>query len=199
MSDQSEEVKMGSTIWQSQLTEPPRVSLEFFQFHAEKKARSLKNERGMFYVLVAIILVVWGISVFKHGLVINGPMDLVFRIFELLFSLALVCMVLHIRKHVRIASLVTDAGVIGGLAVYRSELERLLQISRREWHVLFYVAPSYFTLLIGGLIFDQRPGKVWRYGLTIATGALGAGFAFWVGRKKTRCLQRELDAVASLK
>jgi len=199
MSDQSEEVKMGSAIWQSQLTEPPRVSLEFFRFHAEKKARSLNIERGMFYVLVAVILVLWSISAFKHGLVIKTSMDLVFRIFELLFSLALVCMVLHIRKHVRITSLATDAGVIGGLSVYRSEIERLLQISRREWQLLLYVAPSYFTLLIGGLIFDERPGKIWRYGMTVTVGIIGGSFAFWAGRKRTKCLQRELDALASLK
>ncbi|MES1189510.1 MAG: hypothetical protein ABUS47_00390 [Steroidobacter sp.] len=200
MNDHDEEVNMGSTIWQSQQVEAPRISLEFVRHYSEKRRRSLKNERNMFYLVVAAAFAYWSVSTFRHGFVIGeGPMEIVYSISTLLFSLVVVCMVLHMHKHVRMKSPSADADVAGGLAAYRSELERLLQISRREWQVLLYVSPSYFTLLIGGLIFDQHPGKLMRYGALIAAGIASACFGFWVGRKKSGCLQRELDAIASLK
>ena len=199
MSDQYEEVNMGSTVWQSQQVEAPRISLEFIHHHSERKGRSLRGERDMFYLVTAGAFVYGCISVFKHGFVVDTPMDIVFGVFVSLFSFAMVYMGFYVHRHVRMKKLSVDADVVGGLAVYRSELERLLQLAHREWHVLLYVAPSYFALLIGGLIFDQRPGKTGRYASLIVAGVLSVTFALWVGRKKSRCLRRELDAIASLK
>lgn len=200
MSDQHEEINMGSSIWQSQTVNVPHVSLEFVHHHAGKLRRSLSKERNMFYVIASGACVVGALSAFR-ALSATGTdaMNVVMGIAALLFSLALIGAAFYVRNNVKAKEIEKESGIVAGLAVYRFELERLIRLTYREWHVLLFFIPSYLTLLVGGLIVDQRPGKVMRYGATIVAGVVSACFAIWVGRKKRQCLQRELDAINSLK
>lgn len=200
MNDQHEEVNMGCSIWQSQQVEAPRISLEILHHHSGKLRRSMSNRRNMFYIIAAMASVIGFISVFKQWSAgSRSPMSIVLDISTLLFIPAIVCMAFYLREHLHMKQIERDSDVLGGLAVYRSELERLIALADREWRVLLYLVPGYLTLLVGGLIFDQRPGKIWRYGLTVVAWVVIICFSFWVGRKKSRCLQCALDAVASLK
>jgi len=198
MSDQPEEVKMSCSIWQSQSADTTNVSLESVRRQSEKRRRSMSNERNVSYIIATVACGTSAMSGFKFLTTADSPVNVVFGLSALLFSLALMAAVVYTQKYLRVKKFEIESAVNGGLAVYRSELERLIKLACKEWYVLLFFVPSYLMVLIGGLMFDERPGKAWRYGLTVVAGVASIGFAFWVGRKKSRCLQRELNVIDSL-
>jgi intracellular septation protein A len=154
----------------------------------------------MFYLIASGACVAGGLSAFK-ALSATGTdaMNVVMGMAALLFSLALIGAAFYVRNNVIAKEIEKESGIVAGIAVYRSELERLIQLTYREWHVLLFFLPSYLTMLVGGLIVDQRPGKFMRYGLTIVAAIISICVTIWSGQKKRQCLQRDLDAIASLK
>jgi len=198
MSDQDKETDMSCSIWQSQSIDASNISLESVRRQLEKRRRSMNSESNMFFIIATLACGMSTMSGFKCLAATNGnPTNLVFGLSALLFSLALIAAVVYTQRRLRVRKFEIESPA-GGMAVYRAELERLIRAAYREWHVLVFFVPSYLVLLIGGLIVDQRPGKFMRYTLTVVAGAVSVGFTLWVGRKKSRCLQRDLDAIKSM-
>jgi len=177
--------------WQSMTGAGPAVSLQYVR-HRMSALESQARRRNIAEYLGALMgyaILVWAFfsiegAMLRTALVVIGV--------GATYSLFRWYRVANVRK------LDEPAGIGDGLAAYRSELERQHAARHNNWR--WYIAPSLpgtVLLLIGSfLISPQRIGA-----LVLAASFASAwiGSIMWMNARSATRLQREIDALDSLR
>ena len=191
---------LGRQAWQSQQVQAPRISAEYVRFLVE---RLDTTERRLRLLMVASTLfiaavVVWTF-VFKPKFPPPEPLLSLVRAGACLALLSVVYITRIVWRRRKVRQGAQDEVATEGLQAYRGELQRLRNYCFREshWHLLF-LTPGPTVLLLGGMLYDPRPGKVAFYGLIAVLFILVSLFSVWHGRREGRRYQREIEAIGTL-
>lgn len=199
MNNQTEEHNMGSTLWQSQALDAPRISLGFVRHQAERLNADLRHELLGAYlgIIISMVALCWSFVALPPG--VNQAMAWVIRLAVLLAIPASLYSVFQIRRRNNKLSVAAGAQVVPSLDAYREELKsrQNFYASALGWSLL-PIMPTVLVILIGEFIFDQRLNA----GIRFAVFVFFMIFAFLLGGKyyryKINKLRRELDALATL-
>ena len=85
---------------------------------------------------------------------------------------------------------------VNSLEILDSRFGVLSQPSAR-WSIWPFV-PALIVVFIGGGLYDDRPGKLWRYGASAVVAIVGTALGLIHYRHKGEQFQRELDALADM-
>jgi len=198
VSNRNEEHNMGSSIWQSQAIEAPRLSLEYVRHQAAKLNVDSRRELGVMYIAIGAAVIMTVVLLLLPGtkapvLVNSMRVGAVLLVWGAVYALAKIRRWMHPTGS-------DGETVMTTLEIYRAELQR-----RRDyysymgsWSSLWPVAPGIAVMLLGQVLFDTLPGSVLRLGIVsfLVVAGLWSGFAMYRG--KLREFQRELDALSSL-
>ena len=190
---------MGSTLWQSQSIEAPRLSLEYVRHQATKLNADRRRELVMMYVgmgAMAIAVVVVFLMQARNSLALLN----LFRIGVVLSALGLVYTLMQVRRRTHALSDGDGEKVMTSLEAYRAELQR-----RRDyysymgnWRAQLPAAPGLGLLLLFFVLFDTGPGNARLLGIFCLLVVIGTGFGVAFAWAKRRKFQRELDALSTL-
>lgn len=197
MNELDDEGRAARNVWQSQVLTAPRLTTQFVQHQSDRLDADRRREIRIGWAGI-------GACVLLVAAVMLNPLDVATSMTDtlrltavlLLFASAYLIYQLHQRSHTVSAQV---EGVIGSLAAYRAELCRRRDLYRDAWKwSLWPVLPALAVVFIGGALHDDRPGKLWRYGLSAVVAVIGIGLGIIHYRRKGDQFQRELDALASL-
>jgi len=198
VSNRNEEHNLGSSLWQSQAIEAPRLSLEYVRHQATRLNADGRRERGVMYVAIGAAVIMGAVLFLLPGA--KAP-ELVnwMRVGIVLLVLGATYALMKIRRWTHPAG--RDGGAVAtSLEVYRAELQR-----RRDyysymgsWRSLWPAAPGIVVMLLSLVLFDTLPGSARRLGIVclLMVVSLWSGFAMYRGKRRE--FQRELDALGSL-
>jgi len=199
MNNQDEEHNMGSTLWQSQSLDAPRISLEFVRYQAEKLNSDFRKESYGVYagVIVSVLGLWWVWSVFP--LEAYHQLTWVMRLGMSFLIPAVVYGAIKIRSSGEKLSIADGEQIYQSLHAYRIELQRrrVLYFWMSRW-VMLSTVPGVLVIIVGGIVFDPRPGKAMRYGMSALIATVGFLLNHWFYRCKARKFQRELDALTTM-
>jgi hypothetical protein len=104
----------------------------------------------------------------------------------------------QLRQRSRSISTQAD-GLVESLSAYRCELLKRRDLYRHSWRWSTWpILPALLVVFVGGGLFDDRPGKLWRYGLGALVAVIGSAAVIFYYRRKGDQFQRELGALASM-
>jgi hypothetical protein len=198
MNNQTEEHNMGSTLWQSQSLDAPRISLEFVRHQADRLNADLRHELIGAYlgVAISVIALVWAFFALPGGGV-NPPMTWVLRATVLLSIPASLYSLFQVKNRNNKLSVAASAQVVPSLDAYRQELKgRQDFYASALWWSLLPIMPSTFVFVVGVMLFEgSNVGKRFGVAALMAVVFLLGG---WYYRWKLTKFKRELDAVATM-
>ena len=189
---------MGSSLWQSQAIEAPRLSLEYVRHQATRLNADRRRELGVLYVAIGAAVIMAAVLLLLPGTKAPALINTM-RVGIVLLVLGAVYALTKIRRWTHPAGSDGEK-VVTSLEVYRAELQR-----RRDyysymgsWSSLWPAAPGIGVILLGLVLFDTLPDSAIRLGIVclLVVVSLWSGFAIY--RSKLREFQRELDALNAL-
>jgi hypothetical protein len=200
MSDITEEKHVGSTVWQSQPSDAPRISLEFVRHQAEQlnSAWRWEQRKGIGATIATVVFLI--VLAFPPRFF---PKDWAFlwslRAGVFLLTGAAVYLLFSKRRRGRLVTADNDISVVHTLDAVRSELQRRRDYYLGNWRwSIWPVIPAMVVVFVGTALYDPRPGKLIRV-FGVLGGALVATLLEALYKNgKGRKYQRELDALASL-
>ena len=199
MNQQHVESKVGNTVWQSQVLDAPRISLEYVRHQAEKLNSDFRRESNIAYAATATSAMLLLVVFFKSSAQIFDPFAQVLLLGSFTVLLATVYLTIQVRKRGAVLRTQVHEPVVHSLDAYRAELQRRRDLYLGPWRwSLWPAVPVLAVFLVGGLLYDQRPGKLARYGLAGVFSILWTLYCWWHYRRKGQQFQRELDALATL-
>ncbi|HEY6620848.1 MAG TPA: hypothetical protein VIY68_14985 [Steroidobacteraceae bacterium] len=191
----------GNAVWQSQIREAPRISLQYVRRQAERINADIRRETrlgyfGTAFCAAAGLLVVfapapgWSVARAPAAIVI------VIQLTALLSILACAYTVFQIRLRGKLQRAMEHEQVMQCLHAYRTALERRRNHYATAWRwALWPVIPAVVTILGGTLLFDERPHKWLRLSLAAAVCVLALLLGAWVSFRRSAWFQKELDAL----
>lgn len=190
---------MGSTVWQSQTLDAPRISLEFVRHQTERLNADLRHEMIGAYLglIVSVVALIWSFFGLPAG--VNELVARIIRFGVLLGLPASIYIAFQIKRGTKKLHVVDGSPVIQSLNAYREELERRQHFYAGVlgWNAL-PILPSAFLIIIGGLSFDHRPDAEMRFGLFALVVTITSLVGGWYYRSKLRRFRRELDALTTM-
>lgn len=197
MNDRTEDENMGSSLWQSQTLDSPRISLAYVHHQAQKLDAEQRRELLGVYAMLAANLLLLVYAFVKSAEFASAAFVLGLRLGVLLLVVGAVWLVMKLHRNRRPMRL--DSTVVQSLDAYRVELERRRRYYMRAlWVSLWAMAPALVVIFACGILYDERPGKLLRYGLSAAFVAITLPICAMVARRKGKDVQRELDALATM-
>ena len=197
MNEIDDQGRAARDAWRSQAVEAPRLTVKFLQHQADRLDAERRREIYLGWAgSAACVLLFATLCLNPHGMV--GSMTPTLRVSAVLLLLGCAHLVYQLHRRIHAVSAPLE-GVIASLAAYRSELRRRRDFYRDAWRWSgLPTVPVLAVIFIGGGLYDDRPGKLWRYGLSAIVAVVGIGFGIIHYRRKGDQFQRELDALASL-
>lgn len=199
MNEQHEGSNMGRSAWQSQTLDAPPISLAFVHRQVEKLNFDFEQHATITYLSVALCVIVSLVSMLKP-MPSGDAMGYVNRIGAVFAALGALELARQVwRRRSKLAAR-TDESILQSLQAYRAELQR-----RRDYYLdmwrwsLWPMLPSLCTIIIGGLIYDDRPRAGLTYALLIVFAVVVTLLGVWHYRRKGDGFQRELEALDTLK
>lgn len=199
MSTQKEGANMSNLVWQSQPLDAPRISLEYVRHQAEKLNSDVRRENYLIRIVAIVCAVLLVLLVILKP---SDPPPIAFTrvslggAFLLLFGV--IYTAFEVRRRGRVLAIGKEEGVVRGLEAYSIELRRRRDYCLDWQWSIWPIAPAVVVMLVGGILYDQRPNKVIRYGLVSVGCVVGTLLGALRVRRKGRKYQRELDALATL-
>jgi len=199
MNEQHEGSNMGRSAWQSQSLDAPPISLAFVHVQVEKLHADFKEHAVLTYLSVAMCVVLALFTFFKPASAL-GAIEYVNRIGAVFAALGALEIARQVwRRRSRLESRPDDT-ILQSLQAYRAELQRRRDYYFDTWRwSIWPILPCMGTIIIGGLIYNNRPGAGRVYALVTAISILAIAVGVWHYRRKGLDLQRELDALDTMK
>ncbi|MBB6094111.1 hypothetical protein HNQ60_002992 [Povalibacter uvarum] len=195
----NEENRMEKSAWQSQPLDAPVVSLAFVHHQASRLNKDFRQQKGLMYWALGIMVAAGLVTVFRDPPSDIGPMLYVMRVGILLALAGAVCVVLEMRSRARMLQSRDDVTVTQSLDAYRSELERRRDYYLHSWRwSLLPMLPAALVLIVGGMIYDPHPEMLSHYGLIVVFAVAFTAAGVWDHRRKGHAYQGELDALGTL-
>lgn len=191
---------MSTQVWQSQPVEAPRISLEFVRHQVEKLNSDIRRKHRLRYVIAIMSTALVVQAAFWHSPV-QQPESFtqVLRLAAVLFLLGMVYVISQMRRRGKVVAAQKDEKVVQSLDAYRTELQRRRDYYLGAWRwSLWPIVPTIIVILVGGVLYDQRPNKLIRYALTAVWCVVAMLLGLWCQRREGQKYQCELDALASL-
>ncbi len=199
MNNQSEEDNVGNTVWQSQVLVSPRISLDYVRHQAEKLNADFRRESCVAYAATATSVMLLLVVLFKSSAQIFDPFAQVMLLGSFTVLLATVYLTIQVHKRGTVLRAQAHEPVVHSLDAYRAELQRRRDLYLGPWRwSLWPAVPVLAVFFVGGMLYDQGPGKLARYGLAGVFSILWTLYCWWHYRRKGQQFQRELDALATL-
>jgi hypothetical protein len=197
MNELDDEGRAARNVWQSQVLLAPRLTVQFVQHQSDRLDADRRREVRIGWAgLGACVLLVAALMWNPLGVV--SAMTDTLRLTAVLLLLACAYLIHQLHQRSRTVSAQVE-GVVGSLAAYRCELRRRRDLYHDAWKWSIWPAlPALGVIFSGGALYDDRPGKLWRYGLCAVVAVIGIGLGIIHYRHKGDQFQRELDALASL-
>jgi len=199
MNEQHEGSNMGRSAWQSQSLDAPPISLAFVHVQVEKLQADFKQHSVLTYLSVAMCVVLSLFTIFKPASTLSaiGYVNRIGAVFAALGALEIARQVW--RRRSRLESRPDDT-ILQSMQAYRTELQRRRDYYFDTWRwSIWPILPCMGTIIIGGLIYNNRPGAGQVYALVTAISILAIAVGVWHYRRKGLDLQRELDALDTMK
>ena len=151
------------------------------------------------YLSVAMCVVLALFTFFKPASAL-GAIEYVNRIGAVFAALGALEIARQVwRRRSRLESRPDDT-ILQSLQAYRAELQRRRDYYFDTWRwSIWPILPCMGTIIIGGLIYNNRPGAGRVYALVTAISILAIAVGIWHYRRKGLDLQRELDALDTMK
>lgn len=178
-------------LWQSQLIEAPRLSLEYIRHLAGNLERGIRRRAALNYIVCALACGFYGWAGWQFAS--DRPLLLGAVAWYGFFA---IYVMIRLRRYVASQTTPKEAGVLDTLRFYRKQLERQRDFRRWSWQ---WGIPAMFpglALQIAAMIVYAMPRKsfvqmivvvvVWSVVGSVATEA------------RARRSQREIDALDSL-
>jgi hypothetical protein len=180
-------------LWQSQVAEAPRISLEFVRHNASSLERRIRWRNLLEYGGCVIACGLFGSSAWQE--LALKPLRAAAAV---CFGL---CVLYAVYQRHRLAGAEpspADAGVLDTLRYQRRQFARQLEWRRRGWrYVLLALLPG-SALALASAYFEYDPVPWTRMGLLVLGLVVLTGQAVWRSELGARRLQREIDALDSL-
>lgn len=204
MDSPTEEKNVSNAVWQSQALEAPRMSLQYVRHQAEKLNSDARRELGLAYLSAILSALVLGLFVFAPSawwaaLHIPASLARVLQLTVLLLLLASAYLTQQVRRRGKVLRIQGCEQVMESLEAYRNELRRRRDYYLGAWRWSRWpLIPAIAVILVGGLLYDPRPGKWLRLSVAALVCVLGSLLGTWIYARKGNDFQRELDALASV-
>jgi hypothetical protein len=204
MNSPTEEKNVSNAVWQSQALESPRISLQYVRHQAEKLNSDVRRELRLAYIGTISSALALGLFVFPSAslravLHIPTSLVLVIQVTVLLLLLASGYLTHQVRRRLKMLLTREHEQVMESLEAYRTELQRRRNYYLGAWRWSFWpLVPAIGVILVGGMIYDERPGKWLRLTLAALVCVLGSLLGAWIYARRGNDLQRELDALTTL-
>lgn len=182
-------------LWQDQVIDAPPVSLQFVRERILNLHDRARFRRIFEYVVgvISVALAAW--FVWKFPLAQGLPIT---RAGVVLTAIAAVYVTFRGHQLIAAEDLSMQAGVLDALTFYRRQLRRQIDIRRSARGYLLPFAPGGIVCL-AAIPLEHQPVPWMRFGLAIAWTILWTAVSLWMIEKSARRLERELDALDSLK
>lgn len=184
--------------WRSQTLNAPQLTVQFVRHQADRLDQDRRREmRIIWAALGACLLLTVTIIANPHGAIVN-PMSQTLGLASVLLLAGCAYLVYELSRRSRAATAQVD-GLVENLSAYRSELRNRRDLYRHGWRwSIWPMLPALSVIFVGGGLYDDRPGKLWRYGACAVLAIVGTALGIIHYRRKGDELQRELDALDSL-
>jgi len=177
--------------WQSMTDTAPAVSLQYVRHRMsmlESQARR-RNAAEYFGAVVGFAVLVWSFFDVQNTL---------FRIALVTLALGVTYSLFRWYRAGSVKSLEGPVGIGDGLVAYRNELERQHAARHDNWR--WYIAPSLpGTALLLVALFLMGPGRLGPFVIAILFISAWIGSIMWMNARSAARLQREIDALDSLR
>jgi hypothetical protein len=191
-------------LWQSQPLESPRISLPYIRRQAERLNSDIRKEIRLGYFGVIMGAVAFALFTFAPApawstVHVPAAIELLVQMTALFVFVGAAYHTFQVRRRGKLQMTTEQEQVMQSLQTYRLALERRRNHYLSAWRWSFWpLFPSVAVVLGGGLLFDERPGKALRLGLSAAVCAASFLLAAWISSRKGREYQKELDALKTL-
>jgi hypothetical protein len=180
-------------VWQSQLTDAPRISLEYVRHQARGLESRTRRRNALEYGTGIVAFILFGFSAWQEWP--ERPIMV-----ASLCWFALWCLFYVYRWHGRAAVKPApgEDGVLDTLRYQRQQLERQRDVRRQSWRWWSPAVLPGFALFLVSKVIEQNPlplNEIVFLMLWVVAGvAISVGFL----EGEARRLQREIDALDSL-
>ncbi|HEX3950396.1 MAG TPA: hypothetical protein VHW95_11145 [Steroidobacteraceae bacterium] len=191
-------------LWQSQPLESPRISLQYIRRQAERLNSDIRKELRWGYLGTAMGVAALALFTFAPAPVwsmarVPAALHLLVQLTALLVLIGAAYHTFQVHRRGKLQLMTQQEQVMQSLQTYRIALERRRDHFLSAWRwSLWPLLPSVAVVLGGELLFDERPGKSVRLGLSAVVCATAFLLAAWVSWRKGREYQKELDALGTL-
>lgn len=198
MNESDHNEQAARAAWRSQSLDAPQLSVQFVRHQAERLDWDRRREIRIAWGALAACLLLTAVAILNpHGGLVNA-MTQTLRLTSVLLLLGCAYLLYQLRQRSRSVSGQAD-GVVGSLSAYRCELLKRRDLYRHSWRwSIWPILPALLAIFVGGGLFDDRPGKLGRYGLCALVAVIGSAVGIFHYRRKADQFQRELDALASM-
>jgi hypothetical protein len=180
-------------VWQSQVTEAPRISLDYVRHRTGNLEQRTRWRNALEYVLGILAFAVFIFGARQYGP--SRPLMLAAHAWFALWALFYMYW-----WHRLAASQVTpaDAGVLDNLRYQRRQLERQRDARLKSWR--WWGLPSLpgFVLMLVSMVVEVEPVRWNVIGLLIVWLLAGTAIGVWFLNHEARRFQREIEALDSL-
>jgi len=198
MNEPNDNERAARGVWLSQALDAPQLTVQFVRYQADRLDRDRRRQMHVAWsALAAGIVLTATILMNPHGAISHSMTATLGWASAALLS-GCAYLIYQLGQRSRAVSPQID-GVVASLSAYRTELRRRRDLYHDVWRwSIWPILPALLVVFVGGGLYDDRPGKLWRYGACVVVAVIGLGLGTIHYRRKGDQFQRELDALASM-
>lgn len=198
MNEPNDNDRAARAAWRSQAQEVPQLTAQFVRNQADRLDRDRKREMLTAWSALAVCIVLIATLLLNPYGAIISSMTQTLRLASVALLSCCAYLLYQLSRRSRPVSAPID-GLAASLSAYRTELRRRRDLYHDAWRwSIWPILPTLLVVFVGGGLYDDRPGKLWRYGACAVIAAIGLGLGTIHYRHKGNQFQRELDAIASM-
>jgi hypothetical protein len=180
-------------VWQSQVTEAPRISLDYVRHRTRNLEQRMRWRNALEYALGFLAFLV-----FIFGARQYGPSRPIMLAAHVWFALWAVFYMYWWHRLASTQATPADAGVLDNLRYQRRQLERQRDARLRSWRWWGLPGLPGVVLMLVSMVVEAEPVQWNVIGLLIVWLLVGTAIGFGFLNHEARRYQREIDALDSL-